>query len=55
MNVGNPLVLRAPTSPVGTVLEDFIYQVSKDEHRKQHPEHPTLPWQRVMKRQTQKK
>ena len=55
INVGKPLVLSAPTSPVGTVLEDFIYQVSKDEHRKQHPEHPTLPWQRVMKRQTQKK
>jgi len=55
INVGKPLVLMAPASPVGIVLEDFTYQVSKEEHRKQHPEHPTLTWQRVMKRQTQKK
>ena len=55
INVGKPLVLTAPTSPVGIVLEDYTYQISKEEHRKQHPEHPTLMWQRVMKRQAQKK
>ena len=55
INVGKPLVLMSPASPVGIVLEDYTYQISKEEHRKQHPEHPTLAWQRVMKRQTQKK
>jgi pilus assembly protein CpaE len=55
INVGKPLVLMAPTSPAGMVLEDYAYQMSKDEHRKQQPEHPTLAWQRVMKRQSQKK
>jgi|WetSurMetagenome_2_1015567.scaffolds.fasta_scaffold490543_1 pilus assembly protein CpaE len=54
-NVGKPMVLMAPTSPAGMVLEDYIYQISKEEHRKQRPEHPTLAWQRVMKRQAQKK
>lgn len=55
INVGKPLVLSAPTGPVGSVLEDYIFQLSTDEHRKQRPEHPTLAWQRVIKRQTQKK
>lgn len=55
INVGKPLVLSAPTSPVGSVLEDYIFQISTDEHRKQRPEHPTLAWQRVMRRQSQKK
>ena len=37
------VVMSAPTCARGHVLEDFVFRVSKDEHRKQRPEHPTLP------------
>ena len=55
INVGKPLVLTAPTTALGSVLEDYAFQLSKDEHRKSRPEHPTLAWQRVTRRLSQKK
>jgi len=55
VNVGKPVVMGAPASPVGMMLEDFVFRVSKDEQRKHPPEHPTLMWQRVTKRLAQKK
>jgi pilus assembly protein CpaE len=55
INAGKPVVMNAPTSPVGVVLEDFIFHVSKDEHRKQQPEHSTVAWQRVARRLSQRK
>lgn len=55
VNAGKPVVMSAPTTPVGTVLEDFTFRISKDEHRKHQPEHPTVGWQRVARRLGQKK
>ena len=55
VNQGKPVVMSAPATPVGMVLEDFVFRVSKDEQRKHAPEHPTLMWQRVTKRLAQKK
>jgi Flp pilus assembly CpaE family ATPase len=55
VNQGKPVVMSAPNSPVGMTLEDFVFRVSRDEHRKQPPEHPTLIWQRITRRLAQKK
>lgn len=55
VNAGKPVVMSAPTTPVGTVLEDFTFRISKDEHRKHPPEHPTVGWQRASRRLGQKK
>jgi pilus assembly protein CpaE len=50
INLGTPLVLSAPDSPVGALLEDFAFQVSKEEHRSQPPAEPTKAFQRVTRR-----
>ena len=55
INTGKPVVMGAAATPVGIVLEDLAFRVSKDAHRKQQPEHPTLAWQRVARRLGQKK
>jgi pilus assembly protein CpaE len=55
INVGKPVVMSAPATPVGIVLEDLVFRVSKDEQRKHQPEHPTVAWQRVARRLSQKK
>ena len=55
VNVGKPVVMSAPATPVGMTLEDLVFRVSKDEQRKHPPEHPTSVWQRVTKRLAQKK
>jgi pilus assembly protein CpaE len=55
INVGKPVVMSAPATPVGIVLEDLAFRLSKDEHRKQRPEQPTPAWQRVARRLGQKK
>ena len=55
INVGQPVVMSAPTTPIGILLEDLAYRLSTDEHRQQPPQHPTLAWQRVARRLRQKK
>jgi pilus assembly protein CpaE len=55
INVGKPVVMSAPATSIGIMLEDLAFRVSKDEHRKQRPEHPTQAWQRVARRLSQKK
>lgn len=55
INTGKPVVLSAATSPVGIVLEDLAFRLSSEEHRRAQPEHPTLAWQRVIRRLSQRK
>ncbi len=55
VNAGKPVVMTSPSTPVGVVLEDFVFRMSKDEQRKQQPEHPTVAWQRVARRLAQRK
>lgn len=50
INFGVPPVLAAPTSPIGTLFEDFAFTCSKEEHKKQRPAVPTEAWQRVAER-----
>jgi pilus assembly protein CpaE len=50
INFGLPPVLAAPTSPIGTLFEDFAFTCSKEEHKKQRPVVPTTAWQRVAER-----
>jgi len=47
INVGVPTVMDAPESPVGALLEDLAFYVSKEEHRAEPPSQPTSAWQRV--------
>lgn len=50
INAGIPVVMGAPNTRVGAVLEDFAFQISKTEHHDQRPEHPTKAWQRTAHR-----
>ncbi len=50
INVGIPLVLGAPNTPVGALLADLAFSISKEEHRKQRPATPTESWLRVARR-----
>ena len=53
VNIGVPLVVGAPDIPASMALEDFAFNISKDEHRKQTPGKPSKAWQRVTRRMTQ--
>lgn len=55
INTGKPVVLTAANTPIGMVLEDLAYRLSLDDHRKHQPDHPTLAWQRVARRFSQRK
>jgi pilus assembly protein CpaE len=51
LNIGSPLVVRAPNLPASIELENFAFHASKEEHRKQSPpEKPSKAWQRVTAR-----
>lgn len=54
INVGVPAVIGAVNTPVGALLEDFAFHLSKEEHRKQRPANPTEAWQRVARRLQQR-
>lgn len=47
---GVPPVIGAPNSEVGALLEDYAFSLSKEEHKRQHPDKPTKAWQRVAQR-----
>jgi pilus assembly protein CpaE len=55
LNRGVPVVAEAPHKPIGAALEDLALFVSKEEHRKQRPAHPTEAWQRVAQRMNQRR
>jgi pilus assembly protein CpaE len=50
INVGAPLVVGAPQLPASVALENFAFNSSKEEHRKQPPEKPSKAWQRTASR-----
>ncbi|MBI5686541.1 MAG: response regulator [Verrucomicrobia bacterium] len=50
LNIGAPMVVGAPQLPTSIELENFAFNASKDEHRKQTPEKPSKAWQRVSAR-----
>lgn len=50
INMGAPLVVGAPNHPASAILEDYAFNASKDEHRKQTPEKPSKAWERVTRR-----
>jgi hypothetical protein len=53
--MGQPPVSNAPATPIGALLEDFAFLVSKDEHRKKRPQNPTEAWKRVVQRAQQRR
>ena len=51
VNAGVPPVFDAPNSPIGALLEDYAFHLSKEEQREQQPVSPSAAWQRVARRQ----
>jgi pilus assembly protein CpaE len=50
INLGAPPVYSSPTSPIGALLEDFSFSLSREEEQKQQPAEPTDAWLRVQER-----
>ncbi|MGB9668805.1 MAG: response regulator [Anaerolineales bacterium] len=50
INLGAPITLTEPQSPLGALYEDIAFLLSKDSHKKVKPATPTEAWQRVVKR-----
>ena len=50
INMGTPLIVGSPNHPASVIMENFAFNASKDEHRKQPPEKPSKAWQRVTRR-----
>ncbi|MFZ2641966.1 MAG: response regulator [Verrucomicrobiia bacterium] len=50
LNIGVPLIVGTPNLPASMALENFVFNASKEEHRKQTPENPSKAWQRVTSR-----
>ncbi|MBN1890811.1 MAG: response regulator [Thermoflexales bacterium] len=57
INLGVPPVLGAAHAPLVALLEDWVFQLSKDEHRNKRPDAPSKSWKRIVQRlqQRQKK
>jgi len=55
INLGQPPLYHRPHESVSALLEDFALLLSKDEHKKSKPEHPTEAWKRVYKRYQDRK
>lgn len=55
INLGRPLVLDKPQEVISAQIEDFAFFISKKEHKKSKPEHPTEAWNRVYKRYQNRK
>lgn len=50
INLGCPPTIDAPHSPIGALLEDLAFFLSKNEHKKKKPKSPSEAWIRVGKR-----
>jgi len=50
INYGKPVILAKPTETYSTLLEDFAYKMSTEEHRLSTPKDPSQTWLRVSKR-----
>ena len=50
INYGKPVILAKPTETYSSLLEDFAYKMSTEEHRLSSPKDPSQTWLRVSKR-----
>jgi pilus assembly protein CpaE len=55
INYGQPLISSNPDEPIGGLLEDLAFFLSRDAHKKSRPANPTETWQRVYKRYSARK
>jgi len=55
INLGHPPVFHKPQESISTLLEDFAFFISKENHKKSKPEKPTEAWQRVYNRYQKRK
>ena len=55
INFGQPLISAKPDEPIGGLLEDLAFFLSRDAHKKSRPEEPTSTWKRVYKRYSERK
>ena len=55
INFGQPLVSSKPDEPVGGLLEDLAFFLSRDAHKKSRPANPSESWKRVYKRYSERK
>ena len=55
LNLGVPAVLRYRRKPLGAVLEDLAFYLSKPDHKESTPEHPSETWRSVQERQEQRR
>jgi pilus assembly protein CpaE len=54
INMGTPVVISQPESPLGMFLEDLAFLVSKKEFKNQRPKEPSKAWLRVYSRLKQR-
>jgi pilus assembly protein CpaE len=55
INFGQPLISSKSDEPIGGLLEDLAFFLSRDAHKKSRPENPTETWKRVYKRYSERK
>lgn len=55
INFGQPLISAKPDEPIGGLLEDLAFFLSRDAHKKIRPGNPSETWNRVYKRYTERK
>jgi pilus assembly protein CpaE len=54
INLGAPPILGAASNPLTARLEDWVFQLSKDEHRSKRPDEPSQAWKRIAYRLQQR-
>jgi pilus assembly protein CpaE len=50
VNQGIPPIIDANSSSIGSLLEDYAFDVSQEGHKAEQPESPTPAWKRVVRR-----
>lgn len=50
INLGKPVLYHQPDEPFASLLEDFAFFLSTEEHKKNRPDKPTQAWKRVYDR-----
>ena len=55
INFGQPLISAKPDEPIGGLLEDLAFFLSRDAHKKIRPVNPSETWNRVYKRYSERK
>ena len=50
INFGTPPIIESPNTPIGALLEDFVFMISKEEHQTARLAAPSEAWRRVTDR-----